>query len=179
MSRRKAASDRLARGRVKAAANRTRQEMATAMESYARTMNVRGAMRAGCEVVTKKVRKSDKLKMQVVVRHPKAKGAGAYQSVGPRVRLNIAFAQDVGMRSLARRYDMHHSSIMRNMLGVAEVFTNHQAEYMEALVAMSKKLPPAVVVSSRKWDETKQKNVALPTVEDAEHAAEQDPHRKK
>ena len=112
--------------------------------------------------------------LEVAIRHAKVRGKGQYQAIGPRTRLDVAYSVDVGMRSLARKTDMHHSSIMRNQLAVANTFVEHQDKYMGALVAMSRRCKPQVVATSPKWDETKQSNIKLHIVQGAEHAAEQD-----
>ena len=111
---------------------------------------------------------------QVAVRHAKVRGRGQYQAIGPRTRLEIAYSVDVGMRSLGRKAEMHHSSIMRNQLAVANTFVEHQNNYMASLVLMCRQFKPLVVATSRKWDETKQSQIRLRTVEGAQRAAEQD-----
>ena len=55
----------MTKGRKEAAERKGKDGISRAMSSYAGTMKARGALRAGCEIIARKVKKEDKVKLEV------------------------------------------------------------------------------------------------------------------
>lgn len=157
---------------------RVTTEQASNVIALCNAVNVRGVMRAGVSLVAKRVRaagstrqyRSDTLdggalKVQLKVKRTKVRGKGAYQSLGNRHRIAMAYDQDTKHKTLARKFEVHPKTIARNQVLIAATFMNVQLAWLERLVQMceSSGQSPISVCTSRKWDETKE-IVSLPLI---------------
>ena len=176
------AAVRLLAGRRIAAAKIANSELAKTLQTYVRHINVHGATRAGAELfVQRRKRKRQgrtevgQPKLKVRIRHRKVRGRGTYQCVSPQIRLQMAFDEDQGHRSLSRKFDLHHKTVVRNTMCVAETFLRRQDEWLKGVLDMARSggIRPLCVCSCRKWDETKEK-LTLETLTDATREAQTD-----
>ena len=87
----------------------------------------------------------------------------------------MAFDEDQGHGSLSRKFDLHHKTVVRNTLCVAEAYLRRQDEWLKGVLDMARSggIRPLCVCSCRKWDETKEK-VSLETLTDATREAQTD-----
>ena len=139
------AAVRLLAGRRIAAAKRENSELAKTLQTYVRHINIHGATRAGAELfVQRRKRKRQgrtevgQPKLKVRIRHRKVRGRGTYQCVSPQIRLQMAFDEDQGHRSLSRKFDLHHKTVVRNTMCVAETFLRRQDEWLKGVLDMAR-----------------------------------------
>lgn len=151
---------------------KTNGEQAAAIVEYANAINVRGCLRAGVELVgarksatRKPTSGAGSLRVQLMTKKKKVRGKGAYQSLGTRHRIAIAYDQDTRHRTLSRKFEVHPKTVARTQVLVASTYMAAQLAWLERLteVCESGTHAPACVCVSRKWDET-QEIVGLPLI---------------
>jgi len=99
---------------------------------------------------------SEQLKVQLAVRKKHVKGKGAYQSVTPRVRIQMAYDRESRHKVLGRQYQLHPRSVARNCLLVAGTYLEMQSVWLDHLERICTENPPLIVCKNFRWDEKKE-----------------------
>ena len=152
-------SARMWAGKARARHRLAQAHQAQVLLEHVRQLKVDGALRAGTEVVVRNKRKRQRRcggqDLRVVQRRRQTKGRGTYQTVGPRCRIEMAFSKEVRNKALGRMFQIGPKAVALNRIVVSEVFLLQQLAWMQCLVAACDKLAPEVVVTQRRWDETR------------------------
>ena len=142
---------------------RLRSKHAAEVVKYAKeTIQVRGALRAGVDLVARPSRggrgsrPEDSLQVFCQVRRRHVKGKGAYQGLGTAAKLGMAYDDETCHKKLARSWHAHPKTVARNKEVVAAVYMKQQTAWLKQLLDVSKVIRPASVVVSKRWDETKE-----------------------
>lgn len=141
-------------GCVKAENQKMRQHQQAILSEQCRQLRVHGAMRAGTEICAKKMSRKSK-KLVITCRRASTTGKGKYQSVGSACRLSMAFDMEMKTKSVSRKYDLGPKAVALNRASVAEIFMRRQLSSLKKIVELATSAKPLVVVTQRKWDETR------------------------
>ena len=147
-------------GRASARNRDAQKQQKRIMQEQARCLNVQGALRAGTEFfVSVRARKRKTFlapQLQLRSRRRETTGKGKYQSVGPLCRLQMAFGVDQVNSSVGRMFSLGRKAVALNRVAVAECFQTRQLHWLHCLIEKARQEQPLVVLTQRKWDETRQ-----------------------
>lgn len=148
-------------GRAQARNRKMQAHQKQVLLEHTRRLKVQGAMRAGTEVVVRDTtrnggkRRSGGQNLKLVCRRPRTRGKGKYQSIGTQCRLEMAFHVEQKHKTLARMFGLGPKAVALSRISIAEIFMRSQYSWLMHLVNFAKQEKPAVVITQRKWDETR------------------------
>ena len=134
-------------GRARARTDRAVSENTQAVVNYARELNIRGAVRAGAQLVVRHKKRSHRPQGRSVAVLLKTKrgchGRGRYQGMTAPSRLDMIFARETSTKALGRRFGCHPNTVRRNRLLCASMVLDKQAMYLDRLLQICESSPPS------------------------------------
>ncbi len=100
-----------------------------AVQSYVSTLRIRGALRAGVDLVCRRKGGSKKLRLEVGLRRKKVKGRGKYQMISTRIE--AAYDVETRRKTLAAKYQLGPKAIRHNSVVIGSIFLDAQNKWLE------------------------------------------------
>jgi hypothetical protein len=123
--------------KAKKTISRINTEQADTVIDYMSKLKVRGAIRAGVDLVCRRGKRTS-AKLKVGLRYQKVRGRGKWQCISSLIRIQAAYDKETRFKTLGNKYELHPKSIARNSILVAAVFMKAQDEWLDhALKACS------------------------------------------